>query len=409
MKGIGKATIIAMVLVIWSLVHTQSYAGFFFGEETKGVTITPNEADFNLRIRLQPRLDLGEILTNRDGDSYIYGNDLYLRRVRLEMKGQILTKTIKYDITLNADKWEQIGHTNSVNLHYAYLEFNFLDEFSILIGKSKLPYSRVSLTSSSKQLLIERPQFTESSKKLFGSKEPYYQPSISIKGRLLKGIVSYHTTIADGWQRSEVIYKKGAYDENDSADSIVYRSSPLLALRVELAPPGWVEDKKSDAHLGKGKHLQASGNIAIQKGIAYSGNAINSGEKEDRILWGFDISGHFKGFTTQFEYLKWQIDYTQDGKETKAPEGWYIQAGYFIDALDLNIEPSFRYEVFNQDKNKQDSAEITTTTGLNWYLKGHSLKLSVNYINTLYQANAKGHLPNDNKRNIVQVQAQMYF
>lgn len=368
---------------------------FLFGDETKGVTVTANEADLNIRIRLQPRLDYGDIIKEKDGNSYAKDADLYLRRVRLEFGGSLLTKTLKYKLVLSADKWEKAGNTNAVKIYYAYVEWEQSDEFALRVGKEKLPYSRVSLTSSSSQLLVERPASTEEAKKLFGpsSAEPYHQPAVTIKGRVLDGVIGYEAAVADGWQNGEAV----------QTGRTVFKAGPFYGLRLEFSPPGWVEAKKSDAHLGKGRHLAVGVNAVNQGSIEYNENSF----KEDRTLAGFDLSGHYEGVTGQFEYNRWKVDSDDPAIADKKPRGWYAQAGYFVSGL--NIEPAVRYEVFDQDSSSSDKKEKTTSAGLNWYLKGHSLKVQANWVHTKYEANASGRLANDDTKDTFQLQGQMYF
>ena len=372
-------------------------AGFIFGEETKGVTLASNESDLNIRIRLQPRFDYGDLIKSKDGTSYDTESDLYMRRVRIEMGGSLLAKTIKYNLTLSADKWEQTGHTGSVGVLYSYVTWEADDAVNLTVGKSKLPYSRVSLTSSSKQLLIERPVSTEAAKKVFGKTDGYYQPKLAVNGKLFEGIAAYELAVADGWVNGDAV--------QSSPSRTVFKSNPLYVARVELSPPGWVEKSRSDAHLGKGRHLALGANYANQGGIEYS--VASTDYAEGRTLLGVDLSGHYNGFTGQFEYNAWKVDSDDPAVADTKPKGWYAQAGYFIDGL--NIEPVARYEVYDQDSNSGNKKEKDTTVGLNWYGKGHSFKAGLNWVHTKYEDSASGKLANDDKKDVYQLQAQMYF
>ena len=186
---------IGIVLIILMLA-SSSTAGFILGEETKGITLG-KEHDMNLtiRFRLQPRVDIGDLTLSRDGRSYNSESDFYLRRTRLEFEGDLI-KNLKYAVHLSGDKWGKAGQADKISLFYAYLDYKFLDTLSLKIGKAKLPYSRISLTSSSKQLLIERPVSTEATKKFF---DDFEQPNILAHGKLLNGIMAYYFSYADGW------------------------------------------------------------------------------------------------------------------------------------------------------------------------------------------------------------------
>lgn len=391
MRKLAKISILLLVSMIMS--NAVYAAEFLLGDETKGVTLQANEADLNIRVRLQPRIDYGDIIKSKDGKSYTSDKDFYLRRIRLEMSGTLLVKTLKYNLTLTGDKWDKAGNTNEIGVQYAYLEWEMDDAFALIFGKEKLPYSRVSLTSSSKQLIIERPVSTEAAKKLFGKTEAYYQPKIAAKGKFLEGVIGYEAAFADGWQNGESI----------QTGLTVFKASPFYVARVELSPPGWTEPKKSDANLGKGKHLVLGLDYAAQTGIEYKENNY----KEDRALAGIDLSGHYEGLTFQLEYNAWNVKFTDPSKKEQTPNGWYAQAGYFIDGP--NVEPAARYEVYDQDSNSSNKKETDTTVGVNWYLKGHSLKWGLNWVHSEYEKSNSNWLANSDKKDVYQLQAQMYF
>ncbi|MBI5238569.1 MAG: hypothetical protein HY887_09140 [Deltaproteobacteria bacterium] len=387
--------IFALTAASWVFLSIPGFAGFYFGDETKGATLATNEADINIRLRLQPRLDYGDIIKSKDEKAYEKDADMYLRRLRLELNGSLIAKTLKYSFIITGDKRDKAGNVNELGIQYANVEWEADDALSIVFGKEKLPYSRVSLTSSSKRLLVENPVSTEAAKKLFGKAEAYYQPKLAARGRLLDGVISYEAALADGWQNGEAI--QGA--------TTVFRGKPLYVARVELSPPGWVEKKKSDAHLGKDRHLALGLNYAAQKGIEYI--SVASDYKENRTLVGFDISGHYNGLTLQYENNRWSVNSNDPAVADVKPKGWYAQAGYFIEGL--NIEPAARYEVYDQDSSSSDKLEKTSTYGINWYLKGHSLKAGLNRVTTKYGEKASGRLTNDDTKTAYQLQVQMYY
>lgn len=363
---------------------------FLLGEETKGVTISVAEdASLTWRFRLQPRLDFGDLTKSRDQRVYESESDLYMRRARFEFSGY-LVKDLKYAVHLYADKWGNGGHDDEIKLHYSYLDYVFSDRFAMRGGKAKLPYSRVSLASSSKQLIIERPVSTEAAKKVF---DDFYQPNLLLHGKSLKGVLAYNLAYADGWEEGKTL----------TVGNTVYKAGPLFVGRIELSPPGWIEKKKSDAHLGKGRHLTLGLHYAVQDSIEYQESTFEEG----RDLLGFDLSGHWEGITAQFEYNQWKEDFTEPAKQNIEPKGWYLQAGYFIKGI--NLEPAVRYEEYDQDSNANEKKEKVWTVGGNWYAKGHSLKISANWARTKLERQASGCLTGDDRKDIFQLQAQFYF
>jgi len=391
MKKLAKLLLLPVAML--SLTTASFAQDFRMGDETKGLKVKiSDDTDISFRIRMQPRLDMGDLVKNEAGTSYESEIDNYLRRLRLEIGGNMV-KDLKYNLVFEADKNGKFASsgspTNEVKIQTANIDYKFNDSFGVRFGKAKLPYSRVSLTSSSKQLIVERPVSTEAAKKLF---DDYYQSHLMFSGKALEGLFGYNFAIGDGWEPNSTI----------STGTTVHKSSPLYIARFEVSPPGWVEASQSDAHLGKGKHLTIGANIASQKGIEYKTTA----DEEDRTLTGLDISGHWEGFTGQFEYNTWKAESTVSAN-SKEPKGWYLQAGYLIP--DLNLEPVARYEVYDQDSNSSDKQEKTTTVGVNWYLKGHSMKIGLNRVSTKYDNSASGWLANADTKDTYQLQAQLYF
>src|SRR3989304_695116 len=145
------ASVAAAVLFLGGVAHAE---GFLLGEEGKGVTVKAAEnTDLNVRIRLQPRFDAGDLIKSDEATptSYESETDFYLRRIRLELGGHIV-KNLTYNLTFEGDKNSKAPGkaSNEVKILYAYGNYKFADPLSVRFGKAKLPYSRVSITSSSK-------------------------------------------------------------------------------------------------------------------------------------------------------------------------------------------------------------------------------------------------------------------
>jgi len=396
MKFLGSLRYFAIGLLLIPLMTSPVIAeGFLLGEETKGVSISLAEhTNLTIRFILQPRLDFGDLTTSRGESRYESESDFYLRAVRLQFEGSLI-KNLTYAVHLSADKWQQRGHDDEVELFYAFVDYKFLDEFSARAGKAKLPYSRISLTSIGKQLLLERSVSTEAAKRVF---DEYLQPYFLLHGRFLRGVLAYNLAVADGWEEGKTL----------RVGNTVHTAHPLFVGRIELSPPGWIEEKKSDAHLGMGRHLTLGVHYAIQDSIEYRENTF----EEDRDLLGFDLSGHWKGITAQFEYNQWREDFTDPARRSREPRGWYFQAGYFIKEIKgvaINLEPAARYEEYEQDSNVSDTKEKVWTLGANWYAKGHTLKIGANWAHTSFERAAAGRLARDNKKDVFQLQIQLYF
>ncbi len=282
-----------------------------------------------------------------------------------------------------------------VKLKFAYIDWKLNDMLVLTLGKRKLPYSRISLTSSSRQLLIERPYSTETAKKWLGD---YDGNQIMLHGKIGGGILRYTASLSDG----------GFIEEEQKAGGEVrsnVRLGNFYAFRVEFSPPGFVEKKKDDTGIGESN----KGNI-ISLGFSYERNSnfdVDTNNdtsdgyeivREVGTVLGADIFGRFflgPGILTVLgEYVS--MEYDKLGKKEK---GWYVQSGYMFNTGIGNIEPAFRYEQFNY-RNNNDKKIITV--GVNHYIKSHRVKWACNLLKVDNPAT-------DPDQTIHQIQAQFYF
>jgi hypothetical protein len=373
------------------------------GTEGEGVSREPKVrklqlsdiADLRIRVRLQPRLDGGDLVVAEDGRSYETGHDFYLRRVRLSFTGDVL-KTLHYVVTLDGDRVSQAGRTNQVRVTDAAVEWRPLEAFQLRAGRAKLPITRIGLTSSARQLLVDRPVSMDVARGFLGDVN---QANLLLHGRVGGGVFAWYAAAADGWNAKDALY-------GSAPGQTVHTSNPAVVLRAELAPPGFTEGHKSDAHLGAGRHLALGGNLVSQSGIEYQRTSAGNdpGGREDRQLAGVDLSGHLGRFTAQGEWYTWTVDSTTRGKVTS--RGAYAQAGIFLAG---GLEPAARVERYTEDVDRPDTSQLVTTAGLNWYLPDHSLKVQANWVHKKLDANATGALADQAAVNLYQLQLQLYL
>ncbi len=359
----------------------------------------------NVKIRLQPRIDLGDLYI-KEGSLKTAG-DFYFRRIRLEVSRKWnnipLGEGVKLNITFQSDKgdrdydYKKTKKSRSafkVKLKFAYIDWKLNDMFVLSFGKRKMPYSRISLTSSSRQLFIERPYSTEDAKKWLGD---YDANQIMLHGKIGGGILKYTASVSDG----------GFIEEKQKAGDAVRSNVGLgnfYAFRIEFSPPGFIEGKKDDTGIGE----KNKGNI-ISLGFSYSKNRnfdVDTNNDtadgyeiigEEGAVLGIDLFGRFffgpGVLTTQAEYVS--MEYDKLGKKEK---GWYVQSGYLFNTGIGKFEPALRYERVDYGNNNRR----IITAGINHYIKSHRIKWAYNLVkiddSELYP-----------DQTIHQVQAQFYF
>ncbi|MDT8426661.1 MAG: porin, partial [Methyloprofundus sp.] len=72
--------------------------------------------------------------------------------------------------------------------------------------------------------------------------------------------------------------------------------------------------------------------------------------------------------------------------------------------------PAFRFEQYNHDKSVNNKQDDIYTAGLNWYILGtHDLKVQVNYEHTEYGEGNANTSNGKTSRDLLFLQAQIYF
>ena len=375
------------------------------------------KAPFNMNVRAQARFDFGDLLIN-DNETYETESDLYMRRARLEIEKKFETppfgKELELSITFDADRAgqdfddsEREDPSSDVELRYLYADWTFADEFALKVGKHKLPFSRVSLTSSSRQLLIERPVSTETAKDGLGD---YQQPQLQVHGYLRGGTIGYYLAFSDGVNNLDELQ-----DLDNDADEVRNEAwGNAYIARLELSPVP--EKKKDDTGIGDKNHVTLGLNAGTQNNVKYATSAVSSAAVDTWVM-GADIAARYSigaGILTgQAEYVKFRKNFAY--KENETPKGRYAQLGYLLPGMILKgrLEPAVRYESFQQGRILNAGVgkthdERIYTAGFNHYLSEHNVKWSYNWVSTRFDAGV-AETVNDRTRKIHQILLQFYF
>ncbi|MFT5086915.1 MAG: phosphate-selective porin [Candidatus Latescibacterota bacterium] len=339
----------------------------------------------SFKVRLQPRLAAGDIIRSADRTGYETETDAYLRRARLEIVGRP-RKNLLYIVAFSGDRWDQKGRANEIILGYALVDYKFSDPLSLQLGLAKLPYSRGTLTSSSRLLLVDRPAVADMGARFF----KYFAPHIVLHGKFANGALAYNFALSDGFQA-------GDSDRAFSGKTVVTSGDPGGVLRIEWSPAGWIEKRKSDSHQGLGQHLTLGLNTVWQNDIG-----LEDIGKENRLLLGADLSYHRKGLSLQSEYLYMKRDSASEVELS----GWYVQGGYFF--INRRIEPAFRFDLIDENADTDDDQTKIFTGGINWYIEGHALKVQANIFHHIFDTNAREVSGESSKTGLL-IQNQIYF
>lgn len=194
---------------------------------------------------MQARMEYGDLAQGEDLAVRPSDFDLYFRRARLGFFGTAIIPGLEYGLSFAGDEsiqseiYSSYSNKSAVALSDAYLKYKFTDAVVLKFGKDKLPYSRIYLTSSSKQLFSERPYYTYALRDYFSS---YTHSHLSLSGRLMDDTLAYNVAAGRAWRHGDRL--------DHQTGPMVITASPELVARLEWSPPGWIESNRGDAHLG---------------------------------------------------------------------------------------------------------------------------------------------------------------
>ncbi len=348
------------------------------------------------------------------GNTEDYSN-FYMRRARLWWDGNAYDERIKYYFHL------QLEPQGSVNLHDAWVQYNFSDMLQLGIGRNKIPYGLEFLHSGFGLNFIERSVM-------------YGETDINSGGGYSKwpgggtggfGLVSFNsnTGFPTGGvhiYRSQGIslsglreveggsafeYQIGVWNGRDSRARSNDDSSMLWSARIGWHPFGrinWLfQGDTKDTDGFKIAFWAAAYTDGDTKNKDASGASVTPYDTTDT---GYNLSTMmvFKGFSAEIEYGvdSYEMDRPGLSRGEYDRNGWRVQAGYFV--VPKKVEVVARYaqierledptpealvetglgfaQVWNPATGAYESAMEDTiseiTAGLNFYLdQGHQHKL----------------------------------
>ncbi|MBU4372844.1 MAG: OprO/OprP family phosphate-selective porin [Euryarchaeota archaeon] len=369
---------------------------------------------FDITIRFQPRFEFGDLLVDKDG-KYTSESDIFVRRARLYVKKNFekppFGKDLWAGISFNMDKLEldfkngaRQNPDTKVKLHQVEAEWTFVDEFGGYIGYNTPTYSRA--TSSSKMLILDGPSAAVgASENVIGGKQPH----VRLFGKLADGVVKYTFSYGDGAN------SLGELKGIDKSATAVQKKSwgDLLAVRLELAPPGLVEKGWDDTGIGEKNFVALGLGGAFMGDRKYDAGAKTDVDLKTNILLA-DLSGRYRfgdagAITGSTGYVVFKKDYSY--KEDEKPKGYFAQLGFLIPGKALNgqFEPVVKYDVYDYDTaGKTETKEKTFAIGFNHYLSKHNVKWGYNFVQTKYDKDVRV-AANDDTRNLHQIQMQLQF
>jgi hypothetical protein len=321
--------------------------GFYGGWTDGGFRIRSADGNYELQPYLQFQFR-NVINVSEAGDDDGGGDDdtsaeegFEVRRMKFGFQGTAVTKALKYNF-----RWATDRNSGTPVLELAYVTYNFADNNSVKIGQWKDNVFQEETTSSGKQLAVERSLLNE----LLGGGLTDYVQGIAwmYDSEAIRAELSYHdgansdnTNFQDGGQNFGV---SGRLNWKAMGDWKAYEDFSAMNNRRDLLVIGaggdWTQMGDMNVYFHTVDAQFETGALGLYG--AYVGRLVDGGEgADDTYDWGF-----------------------------------LVQAGYM---LNDRWELFGRYDMatFEDDLPNGEDTIHELTAGVNYYIKGHSAKISV--------------------------------
>lgn len=348
----------------------------------KGFELASKDGRFALQIRARAQIRYEMLNPNVAGENTEQG--LQIRRMRLQLQGNVFGKHNKYyfqfgfsdpDMTRGMLADED-GETTKNPIRDARVEFDYVRDFTVMVGQMKIPFSRQRVNSSGNLNMVDRSLINEE-----------FQIDRDLGVQFLskdiggKGWFAYNAGVFMGEGRNR-------WEPSDFG--------MLYVARFEVTPLGKFEDySEGDVERTETPKLSVGAAYAFQdqaKGVHGTwGNRFADLGTADFHNLGADAVLKFRGlsFNTAFHWRKivnrkggGALDADGNLIPIELPRnglGWFGQLGYLVPKIDLEVVGRYAFvrNVFGDSSSLgfRDEAGV----GLNYYFAGHNLKLQLDY------------------------------
>lgn len=362
---------VVFMTVLAGLLITSFYAraenATFNNIFDKGFRFQTDDGDYSLQFKT--RIQLRYANSMREGSA----NDqqsFMARRIYFTGTGSFLTKNLTYNMTLQPTN----GGVAADTLYYSWLNYKFMDASQVLFGLHKLNFNREEMTSSGKQQFVDRSLANERFN---------LDRSLGLvwHGKAFDKKLEYYLTVANG--RSTRANLNG-------------NQEMLYIARVAYNPLGEFGYSESDTDNTQDLLLSVGlGGTYFQEETAVSAT------QDDVLMGNADFTLKFHGFSFQSEVFYRNTD--PGAAASVRDAGYYAQAGYFL--IPKKFEIAVRASSLFDDMGDNGSAvyfnngsltglggvndgvdeaadadnEHEFSAALNYFFKGHNLKLTGQY------------------------------
>jgi hypothetical protein len=300
-------------------------------------------------------------------------NDFMVRRAYLSVKGQP-TDYLGFFAHIAVDRLGQDGLDNpslglgsGLAFRDLWITLSLNESFKIQAGRMYVPLTRNYGTTSTKSLLTTDLSFMQGGIRggIFYTSKVGRDDGVTLWGNPFGGRLQYRMMVSEGME-----------DISNPKDML--RFVGRLAVNLLEPEKEWFNQ---GTYLGKKKVLSFGVGIDKQNNLT-----LNNLPGQDNTAWTID--GFFDhpvakdAVTVESAYIHIRNS-TQTNTFAQLSPGdnaglFYLQAGYYFGTPigKGNLQPYFRYENVSVEQKNETSF---LSGGINYYLKGHNAKLSLDY------------------------------
>jgi phosphate-selective porin OprO/OprP len=394
-------------------------------EEKKPVYVFPGGPEYKLTLGgyIQANFEDGDVsaFEGRFGLSALKDR-FRLRRARINLTGDFAEQfdfkvegdfeqsdaaiTALKSVDLTTGKTTTVSNSTRTEFSATdiFVNWHAIAEANIKVGQWKAPFGLEQLTPDPKLFMIERSLPT-------GALTPERQIGVQLWGKPLttlwpeqKDLVTYYAGIFNGNGRN--------FNTNDN-NNFMYVGrlelqpfkGKLLGQEASLKLGGDVLNSRDDA----GTNIAPSGNLKVNADGSLASFTLPGAA--ERTAWSLDAWLNIGPFDLIGEYFSEDVNGrtvlgVAPGFADFSPSGWYVQGSYFI--IPKKLQAAVRWEELDPAQVPNDGIH-SITGGLNYYIKGDSIKLMANYIHTWSDFRAANPDFGDDQFNEVILRLQLMF
>lgn len=308
---------------------------------------------------IQAQMDVGD----RGDSRFTNDNDrFYLRRARLNATGRFLEEL---DFRLEMELAGGLSNTSALRAQMTdgFITWNRYSQASVRVGQFKTPFGFEQLYGDPRLFTLERTLVND---RLTLSR----QIGVQVAGDLLD---------------RRLTYAVGAFNGNAVNNNFNDDDRFLMVGRLTGIPwRGKLGSTSASWAVGGNGFSSQDANVPLSDlGVDSTPatpdrDGIFSGERQGMGLDTQLLAGRLEIWG---EYLSMRLEPgSRIPRARLNADGWYGQGSYFVipDRLQLVL----KYETFDPNQDRDDDETDTATVGASVYVKGHDIKLMLNYLRT---------------------------